>query len=391
MSSFDKEKFNSLIREARACLGNNPKLTAILDRCAAEINDFDKLPEKDIQIKKRINRILSNIKGQSGKRPRQYSSLTDAFKEPRDVLLSINKIYYGLPSVEDYTIFKQRFESEMKGYDTYPINVYLIIPDDVEHSIRVKYKSSDEKELDLVVSRLAEYMKIDKSLISVSSYGNESDIITPNVGTLKMHERSIAEMTAAVAYKFEDEKLSHGILSENNRSYILHQIGSSLVNEGKLKDGDILFLNIHNLNINNIGSITTSDQSNVHIGDNIQRKRFRINADEEDDEIQRKLAASDIDTKQESNIEKEGDEDDEDDKDKDQTIIRARKWIKKNPPEELSRGVHHEKYVDAMKYIKSKYLTLKQFRKVMIKMGYKDGSGGKHRVWVKEDMEDEVT
>jgi hypothetical protein len=318
------------------------------------------LSKEDIKVSDAMDEVFWKLDEKLHGKAKRYPYLAKALESSKGILLSVNKTYYELTDPSDYPIFKKEFETHMRSYRDYPINVYWIIPDDVEHQITIKYKSSDSKELNTVVAKLAEIMKINVSTIKTHSYGNESEIITSVVSTLKKYNRTMVDIVKELIFELRDRRVTEDIRQEDDTLYTTSYMGPFPENNGTLNESPN-FQFVFNLAIVN-------ESSNVNLA---QGKKIR-QLIKETEAKEKKM----IKEKLEAESESESDDEDE-------LIKETKKWISTNEPQTLSRGAYHSKYLKAMQKNKREYLSVKNFKHIMISMGYREAKKANQRVWEK--------
>jgi hypothetical protein len=360
----------------------NKELVSLMKQVIDTVGRTELLTDGDVSVDNEIFKIMKQMNNTMKGSAKKYPSLAKAFESSKKILLSINKLYYGLKGPDEYFIFREKFQQNMKNYQAYPINIYLITPDDVEHKMTIKYKSSDEKELEQVVARLAEHLGItDKSTILTHSYGDESDIITPKLGTLRNDSHDIYNIVDIIRETYGDTKITSGIKKEGHRLYTLSSLGVSPGDGNIFHDGPNLyfvkcnvFIGNHNgtvtNNINNVSNVNNSGTGNRAF----IRQAMKNLAEKEEKEARAEYEASSGDEKQES-----------EDEDEDPRIKTTKKWITDNEPRNTTRGVYYEKYNSYICKQKLKPFSSREFRKIMFTMGYIENRIKGSRIWSKED------
>lgn len=357
MSVLPKQKVIDILRNALIqCNGYDVLCSKMSDM----ISEFEGLtPEtKVITIDPVIKHIDNSLRNDKSIKCTKFDKISDALicGHIYPVIISVNDVCYTFESEAMWIKFHVLIEQIYKD-DRFSsvVNIYHITPPNAERKARLRYKSVNEKELQLVKKRIAEITKSPIDTIDVSELSKKESCITltDKIGTHKDVSSIVTDVCYQLLFKHQDDK---------PRPFSDIQIGDSLCQAEPLrvekrrngKFDDIIISPITNYYTVNV---------NVNGDHSIQQVVGQAGGD-----------ANLITTKKKK---KKTDED------------IAYEWIDSNPYTiKKTRGEYHKKYVRCMNKDNKRHLSIVKFAAIMKDLDYTEGGTSNHKIWEKIDEKD---
>ncbi len=328
------------------------------------ISEFDGVaPEAKVIIRDPVIEDIDNCLSNDKKtKCTKFDKISDALIHGHmyPVIISVNDVCYTFESEAMWDRFRSIIASiyKMDAFKHSVINIYHITPPNAERKARLRYKSVNVAELQLVKKRISEITKSPVDTIDVSELSKKESCITltDKIGTHKDVSGIITDVCYQLLLKHKDDK---------PRPFADVQIGDSLcqaelIQVEKKRNGkydDIVIspiTNYYTVNLNVNGDHSIQQVVGQAGGDvTVVTKKKKKQTDE------------DI----------------------------AYEWIDANPYDsKKTRGEYHKKYVRYMNKDNKRHLSIIKFACIMKDLDYTEGGTSNHKIWEKvneKDSEDE--